>query len=174
MDATSYGQCVTREMTGSAPDADDIMVVAKHRMADAEPHAVVALVSAQKAADLRASMQQPQGVAPHREISVKVQQNIASVLPKCVRQGIVSRDAEAYLTNWSQATWVPLPRPSSYPLLDVRRAAEEFPGNNFVGSRIPWAKPPRLKHVDLKVPGADSDGETSGDEDGAGAVVLAD
>ena len=165
MDPSSYGSCCAKELAGDEPGPDDVMLLAKHRMADTSPHFVGAVVSAQRAANIRASFEQPRGNAARRIISEKVKKNIASVLPRCVAQGIVSRDAEAYLMNWTQGSLARLPRPTSYSFLDVRRPAEEFPGTDRVGVRGPWQKPARARHVDLSV-NADSEsgGETSEDD----------
>lgn len=170
LDPSSYGTCQTKELTGSPPSQDDVLVLAKHRMADPSPHVVAAIVSAQRAADLRTSFQQPQGSADRRPITEKVQKNIASVLPKCVQQGILSRDAEAYLSNWCAGTWAKVPRPSSYTCLEARRASDY--GDDLVGSRIPWSKPRRNKHIDLSVGDGNDSEEVSEDEAANAAVDL--
>ncbi|CAE7814351.1 unnamed protein product [Symbiodinium sp. CCMP2456] len=171
LDPSSYGACQTKELTGSPASQDDVLVLAKHRMADTSPHVVAAIVSAQRAADLRASFQQPQGSAERRPITEQVKKNIAGVLPKCVQQGIVSRDAEAYLSNWLAGTWAKVPRPSFYTCLEARRAPEEFYGNDLVGCRIPWSKPHRAKHVDLRVDDDDNDSNAGSDDAAANVAV---
>ena len=173
LDPSSYGACQTKELTGSPPNQDDVLVLAKHRMADTSPHVVAVIVSAQRAADLRASFQQPQGSAERRPITEQVKKNIAGVLPKCVQQGIVSRDAEAYLTNWCAGTWAKVPRPSLYTCLEARRAPQEFYGNDLVGCRLPWSKPRRAKHVDLSVDD-DIDSEAGSDDEAANGPVDVD
>ena len=152
---------MTREIPGSAPGADDVLVLAKRRMSDLEPYFVATVASAQTCADLRASFIQPSGNANPRPIAPNVQKNIAAYCPRCAAQGAISRDGEAYLSNWAEEKWTRIPRPGSYSCLAFRRPAEEFLGDNLTGVPRPWQAPRRGRVIDV-TPGTDV--ETSGEE----------
>ncbi|CAE7335211.1 unnamed protein product [Symbiodinium sp. CCMP2592] len=167
LDPSSYGGCVPHELTGCEPSPEDIMLLAKRFMADATPYYVACVVSAQRAADLRSSFQQPTGTADRRAISPKVRKNITALAPKCVNQGILSREAEAYLTNWCEGTWQKQPRPVSYSHLEYRRPDDRVFGVNAVGSRMPWRKPPRSRVINLRSSAERGSDDEASDHDNA-------
>ncbi|CAE7245870.1 unnamed protein product, partial [Symbiodinium sp. CCMP2592] len=154
-------------MAGCEPSPEDIMLLAKRFMADATPYYVACVVSAQRAADLRSSFQQPTGTADRRAISPKVRKNITALAPKCVNQGILSREAEAYLTNWCEGTWQKQPRPVSYSHLEYRRPDDRVFGVNAVGSRMPWRKPPRSRVINLRSSAERGSDDEASDHDNA-------
>ena len=109
------------EIRGFEPHPSDVMLFVKKWMSDPEPYRVITLVPASVCAQLRASFQQPVGNCERRDIGRDVVANISSKAPLCYKQGIISRDALAYLTGWIEGTLPPVPRPAAYRYLLLRR-----------------------------------------------------
>ena len=160
------------EIRGSQPSGDDVVLVAKRFMADTDPVHVVVVLTAGQADALRQSFGQPRGVSPRRTIGAKVQKNLASKVQPCVRQGVLSLEAAAYLTNWIGGTLVQKPRPASYDFLRHRLWGGPVDGD---GAR--WVAPVRReRHIDLSCHGEEveyfSESEIEGDH-AEGKVDLA-
>ena len=153
----------------SQPHPGDILVIAKHRMADPEPYKVVVAMSAGYAASLCKGFCQPTGLAARRAISQRVANNIASIAPKCCRQGIISKDALSYLLNWSAGQWAKQSRPTSYSYL-THRSPLPFQVPNVDPC---WEPARRLKHIDLTVPNQDEVDDSSSDNDAEVQLVPA-
>lgn len=60
IDPASYGRVAVSELPGSPVQGEDVILIAKRYMADPEPYKIVTVVSADQAAILRRSLQQPQ------------------------------------------------------------------------------------------------------------------
>ena len=146
IDPTSMGFCTMQELPRKPPQRPgDIVLIAKKRMANAEPYAIVVLMTEERARALELGFQQPSGVCERRPLSVKVQKNILTVAPRCLKQGVITQDALSYLTSWSQGDWPRVPRPTGYSHL-LHRCAVPFPLPDTAPS---WEPPARVKHVDL-------------------------
>ncbi|CAK9027608.1 Uncharacterized protein SCF082_LOCUS17998 [Durusdinium trenchii] len=164
------GWCTTQELRGGyARKPGDIILIAKKRMADAEPYAVVVVMTEDRARALELGFQQPLGVAARRPLSERVKKNIKSVAPKCFKHNVINQDALSYLTRWSQGDWPCQPRPTAYKHL-VHRWPVPFALSLATPS---WEIPSRSKHVDLTyaVEGGD-DGDPSDDDDDDDAVLA--
>ena len=164
------GWCTTQELRGGyARKPGDIILIAKKRMADAEPYAVVVVMTEDRARALELGFQQPLGVAARRPLSERVKKNIKSVAPKCFKHNGINQDALSYLTRWSQGDWPCQPRPTAYKHL-VHRWPVPFALSLATPS---WEIPSRSKHVDLTyaVEGGD-DGDPSDDDDDDDAVLA--
>ena len=173
--ASAYGTCEVEELHGvraAPPSGCDILLVAKRRMADKSPIHIKCVMTAGRAAALRAAFEQPSGVASHRAIGEKVQKNIASLAPRCQKQGIISDDGASYLLSWSQGEWGRKARPTSYAVLGHRHAS---PLDVVMPSGLSaWKAPSRLKHVDLRTQhrcGSEA-GTSSESEEEPGAIDL--
>ncbi|CAE7836498.1 unnamed protein product [Symbiodinium sp. CCMP2592] len=140
----SFGQCRVEEISGSAPSGKDVLLLAKRWMSDPEPFRVVCLMPAATCGVLRASFAQPGGVEDRRPIAPKVQKNICRLSHECMRQGDISADACAYLTQWCSGELARKPRPCRYPFLEVRR------GDVPAAERVIWAGAGRDRHINLK------------------------
>lgn len=146
MDGRSTGWCTIQELPGHHPrKPGDILLIAKKRMADVEPFAVVVLMREERAASLEAGFQQPSGVFPRRPISEQVKKNITTIAPRCFKQGTINQNALSYLMSWCQGDWPRLQRPVSYVHLQ-RRCQLSFQPDPQPPN---WTPPNRLKHVDL-------------------------
>lgn len=171
IDPSSYGHCEVQEIAGAERSENDIILIAKRFMASPEPFKVVTVMTAARAATVRRSFAQPQGVAPRRAIKEKVAKNIRSKVPTLVRNLTLPPDAGAYLLNWAESSLQLLPRPQRYSFLEHRHdgCVREGPG-----PREAWGPRPREKVVDLKLPENDSDDASDNDlepidfEDGEG------
>ena len=162
VDHRSMGWCTVQELPGKLEKKPgDILLIAKKKMADAEPYSVVVLMRQERATALKQGFCQPTGVASRRPISEQVSKNIATIAPRCCKQGIINQTALSYLTSWSQGLWPRLRRPTSYVHLQ-RRIALPFDSQLETPS---WSPPNRIKHVDLSFDGVeeDSDGENEGE-----------
>ncbi|CAE7405194.1 unnamed protein product [Symbiodinium sp. CCMP2592] len=140
----SFGQCRVEEISGSAPSGKDVLLLAKRWMSDPEPFRVVCLMPAATCGVLRASFAQPGGVEDRRPIAPKVQKNICRLSHERMRQGDISADACAYLTQWCSGELARKPRPCRYPFLEVRR------GDVPAAERVIWAGAGRDRHINLK------------------------
>ena len=156
------------EIRGAVRSAEDILVICRKFMADPQPYAVKTLVSAAQAAKLRASFAQPGGVAPRKPIGAQVQRSIQTRVGPLLRQGALSTDGAAYLSNWAAGTLTVLQRPSAYSCLTYRYERE--PANEEL--RVAWGPAAREKHVDLTLP-ADDVSETGSEDDLRPAPCLA-
>lgn len=169
IDPSSYGSCGVEEIRGNQPGPDDVLLLAKHRMADPEPYRVVCVLSSSSAAALRRDFRQPEGTGDRRPISEKVRKNIEARCPPCVAQGIMSTEASAYLINWCQGSLAKLPRPTDYPFLAWKGHA---PDRALPGPRGAWERQGRERHVDLTVHRRDQG--SSEEEDALAAIDLED
>ena len=125
-----FGFCQVEELPASfaAPlDADDILLLVKRRMADTNPTKVVTVMTAERSLELRAAFVQPAGVAERRPIGAQMVKNIQSYAPRCARQGSISMQAAAYLTEWVAGRWPVRPRPRAYSALSYRQTAAQPP-----------------------------------------------
>ena len=144
VDPSSYGTCTCEEINGFDPNPSDVMLFAKRYMADTSPIRVMCLVPASVCVSLRAVFEQPTGLTPRRGISSKVAQNITSFAPRCVQQGIISQEANAYLQSWVDGTLQQIPRPARYRFLTLRRhdiAAQDS------GQYASWTPPRRARVI---------------------------
>ena len=163
VDPTTMGWCTTQELPGSKPrNPGDILLIAKKRMADAEPYAVVVLMTQDRAHALELGFQQPVGVADRRPVTERVKKNIASMSPKCLKHGVISHDAHSYLSCWSEGVWPRQARPTAYNHLFHRR---ELPFHVNPGVHPSWEPPDRFKHVDLTYISNDAEQEDEGPSD---------
>lgn len=163
IDPASYGRCSVDEIRGSQPHGDDVILIAKVFMADAEPYAVKTLLTAEQASALQNSFAQPAGIADRRPLDAQVRANVHAKVKPLIKQGFLSLEAAAYLTNWVDGTLQQTPRPMSYPCLAYRY--EPVAGN--LGAVVAWQPQRRERHIDLKVPNerldhAASDSESDG------------
>ena len=156
------GGCATQELPGQKPrQPGDILLIAKKRMADAEPYAVVVLMTQERACALELGFLQSVGVAERRPVTDRVRKNIAAMSPKCFKHGVISQDAHTYLSCWCQGDWTRQSRPTAYNHLLYRREMP-FP----LGPAHPsWEPPDRIKHVDLNCNSNDAELEDDGPSD---------
>lgn len=147
----------------------DILLIAKKKMADAEPYCIVVVMSQERASSLEHGFEQPSGVAARRPISEQVHKNISSIAPRCLKQGIINNDAFSYLMSWSRGELSRLQRPFSYVHLQNRCAVPFQPQLETPS----WTPPARIKHVDLSFVGddEDSDDDVEHVEVGLGAIA---
>lgn len=146
IDPSSMGWCTPQELRGQHPkNPGDIVLIAKKRMADAEPYAVVVVMTQERARALELGFQQPVGVAERRPLSDKVRKNIKTVGSKCLQHGIINQDAFTYLSSWSQGDWHRQQRPAAYNHL-LHRWQVSF---HLEPATPSWEAPSRIKHVDL-------------------------
>ena len=124
-------------------------------MADAEPYCIVVLMSQERASSLEHGFSHPTGVADRRPISEQVQKNISSIAPRCLKQGIINKDAFSYLMSWSRGEGSRLQRPLSYVHLQNRCAVPFRPQLEIPS----WTPPSRIKHVDLSFGGENEDSD---------------
>ena len=160
LDPSSYGRCQVEEIANRKPHGSDVLLLAKHRMADAEPFRVITLVSAEMCHSLRSSFRQPVGTCSRRPIAQKVVDKIRKVAPQCARQGAISEDALAYLLNWSDGSMDLIPRPSAYRFLQLRRHDLGLSG---VADQRPWCRPARFRVITVLEQDQESDDDV-GDE----------
>lgn len=163
----AYGSCQTEELTGVVPSGCDILLVAKHRMADASPAHVKCVMSAATAASLRKAFEQPSGVSERRPIAVKVGKSIEAYAPRCAQQGIISQDAAAYLIAWCRGESTRKARPISYSILERRPPS---PLDRIQHERVLWQRPRRCKNLNLSCRA--DDGESASLEEDEGPVGL--
>ena len=158
------GWCTTQELRGQHPKKPgDIVLIAKKRMADAEPYAVVVVMTQDRARALELGFQQPVGLAERRPLSDKVRKNIKTVGSKCLQHGVINQDAFTYLSSWSQGEWPRQQRPIAYNHL-LHRWQVSFHLDPVAPS---WESPSRIKHVDLSYnvdPNEFDDGPSDDDE----------
>ena len=158
LDAISYGRVSVDEIRGETPSGDDILLLARKFMADPEPYKIATVLTASQAADIRRSFAQPQGVWRRRVITEKVRAKIATKVPQCVRQGVLSQEAGAYLTNWADGTLPKIPRPQRYAFLTRRIFGPDPPGRI-----LPWGPRHRERHIDLSFD-VDDEGDSASDD----------
>lgn len=158
IDPGSYGRVAVEEIRGSQSAGEDILLLAKKFMADPEPYRVVTVLTAEQAAILRRSFQQPSGVWRRRLISDKVRKKVLSKVPACIQQGLISHEAGAYLTNWVGGLLPRLARPQRYSFLAHRSGPADGPGQTMA-----WQARGRERHVDLSI-AEDDDGDSGSDE----------
>ena len=146
---------------------DDIFLVAKRWLADAEISRVVAIMPAIDAARLRAGFHPPAGLADRRQISAKVKSNIAKYIPKCRRSGELSPESCDYLLQWSTGALVKNPKPAAYPIFRYRWNPAVRADIYRAGT---WNVPARKKRFDLTlerdVAGGDITDSSSDSDDG--------
>jgi hypothetical protein len=117
----------------------------KKWLADSNPCRIIAVVTEQRATELRNGMRQPQGVAPRRPVGAKVFQSINKHAGPCKDAGIIPADAAEYLLAWSQGTWPRKPRPTQYSFLNHRWKASL----KSLVNAPEWQTPARRKVVNL-------------------------
>ena len=159
---SAYGSCEVEELRGSIPHGHDVLMVVRRRMADGTPSSIKCVMSAQRAASLRLSFEQPGGLALRRPIGDQVKKNISVYAPRCKDQGVLTEDGSYYLESWAQAQWPSRPRPRSYSILNHRQPLVD--PVRPVGPSV-WEKPRRSTTWDLR-PRAD-DSETASEDDEA-------
>ncbi len=164
IDPISYGKVSVDEIRGEPRSGDDILLLAKKFMADPEPYKIATVLTASQAADIRRSFAQPQGVWRRREITQKVRAKIATKVPQCVQQRVLSREAGAYLTSWADGTLPRIPRPRRYAFLTHRICGADPPGPN-----LGWGPRHRERHIDLSF---DVDDEADSASDDAYQPIL--
>lgn len=110
-----------REFPNSWPQAaGDILVYTKRWLGDKSVVCVASLVPESRVVEIQQSFHLPQGVAPKRLISEKVQKKIWRGAPPCLRNGDITREAYDYLVGWSQGLLPEVPRPAQYGILNYR------------------------------------------------------
>ncbi|CAL1146689.1 unnamed protein product [Cladocopium goreaui] len=115
-------------------------------------------MSAQRAASLRLSFEQPGGLALRRPIGDQVKKNISVYAPRCKDQGVLTEDGSYYLESWAQAQW-PL-RPSGF-RMGMRHAGSQQPGDD---------KKEDAEAGEMFFASDDEDCKTAGDHDAQGHV----
>lgn len=164
----SFGSATVEEVPGTIPCGNDVLLVVKRFMADSNPIRVITVCTAHQAQALRQKFCQPWGVADRRQISENVKKNISAKVGPCVRQGVMTLTAAAYLTNWVAGTLVQKPRPASYAYL--RRRLWGGP----VDDNAPrWARPQRERHIDLTCQGEEVQYFSESEVEDNDAVMLA-
>ena len=141
VDPASYGSLQCEEVHGHEPHGSDILLIAKRRMADAEPCRVVCVVPVSVSAALRASFEQPRGNTERRPIGESVVKNIKKRAPQAQKQGAISMSNVAHLLGRVDGTLPRIPRPTAYKVLELRRYELGF-------SRVPpraWSAPQRAR-----------------------------
>lgn len=148
---------------------DDIFLVTKRWLADAEVARVVAIMPAMEAARLRRGFHPPGGLADRRPISSQVKSNIAKFIPKCRRSGELSPESCDYLLQWSSGALAKNPKPATYPILTYRwnpalRAEIHHSGT--------WNTPARKKRFDLTRERDNAGDLTDSSSESEGGVAL--
>ena len=142
-------------------------MLCKRHMGDVEPYLAQTLVLEKDATAIRLGFQQPSGIASRRSIPLKISKNIHAYAPRCLAQGIISADGEAYLQSWVDGTADRIPRPSKYSFLEHRQA-------NLNDVKVPlavWVKEPRMKVYNVKLVEAESDDDDDGNDDPSELVL---
>lgn len=153
------------------PSADDVVLVTKRWLHDAEVQRAAVVLPADLAVQIRQGFQMPGGVAARRRIGDQVIRNITSNVPKLRKSGEMSKDGAEYLLSWCAGTLPRLPRPESYSILDAKYSEAMKAEPRRAGA---WPRPRRVKHFDLSF-GAEADGpQSDGSSDSDGPVQLPD
>lgn len=137
-------------------------------MADAEPYAVVVLMTEERARALELGFQQPVGVAERRPVNDRVKKNIQTMAPKCLKHGVINQDAYTYLSCWCQGEWPRQARPSAYNHL-LHRWQMPF---HLGPARPSWEPPGRIKHVDLSYATNEAELEDDGPSDDEAIAAI--
>lgn len=171
---SAYGSCQVDELKHSQPQACDVLLVVKARMADANPTHVICMMSAQQAASLRMAFEQPSGIAGLRDIGDSVRRNITNYAPRCQAQGAITQDGAAYLMAWSRGQWTRRARPTSYSILRYRPPSPL--ADVTLDPRVPltWQRTSRWRTHNVRSRGDESDESASEEEDAGEAIQLAD
>ena len=165
----SYGTAQVEELRQSDPSGDDVLLIVKKFMADTDPIRVVVAVSALQAESLRQRFAQPEGVSPRRVIGANVKKNLSSKVGPCRRQGVLTMEGAAYLTNWVDGTLTQKPRPESYSFLRHRMW-----GGLVDGDSADWRPLGRERHIDLTCAGEGAEyfSESESDGDAEGPIMF--
>ena len=157
----SYGSVEVEEIRGSQPSGDDVLLLVKKFMADTSPIRVVVALSSSQAQSLRQRFAQPQGVSARRAIGAKVKQNITTKVGPCRRQGVLTMEGAAYLTNWVNGALPQKPRPHSYAFLRNR-----IWGGPLDDHAADWRAIGRVRHIDLTCAAEGTEYFSESDSDG--------
>ena len=172
MDPSNIGPSGVEETSKTllSPHGDDVLLVAKRWMGDAEFFCSAVMVSADDATAIRLGFEQPQGIAERRPIPQQVVDNISRFAPRCASQQIIGRDASTYLLAWSQDSLPSISRPAQYSFLTYRQPdIRDKPGI----APLAWRAVGRARQINLASymssdigPLCDRDNDDDDDDDG--------
>ena len=158
IDPSSLGYTGVDEtpLTRRSPSRDDVIMILKHHMGDDLPYKAVMMCSAEEATSIRLGFRAGNEVAERRLIPANVRKNLESYAPRCLAQGIISADANAYLLSWCEGSLEKKARPVQYSIFNFRQPnVVDVPGV----LPLPWQAPMRQRHLQVEPPKARDDGD---------------
>ena len=140
------------------PHEEDVFLITKRWLSDAEVMRAIALVPAARAQEIRRGFHPPAGISSRRVISDQVKKVISKRVPPLERKGELTAEAANYLLHWSTGRLQRNPKPVVYPLLAYRYSRQLQSEAHAAGA---WNVPRRVAHFDLSLDDQDDRGNDS-------------